>query len=135
MRQSLWKMQSKRRETMVRARFGMITLFLILVTVYSVEGIGAGRGNRGRIEVDRHYEELEKEFLERARATLDEQGYHNCGVTMTRVTGADGRREYTVLLHHKRFGQLGDQELSKLAGALSGMDVQDGIGTFVVAVW
>ncbi len=119
----------------MRTRFGIITLFLVLVIAFSLKGVAMSKENNGRAEANRYYAALEKEFLKQAKQTLEEQGYSNCGVTMTRVTNEDGSREYTVLLHHKKLEWLGQADRDSLTNMLAAKGFADGVCTFVVSVY
>lgn len=119
----------------MRTRFGIITLFLVLVIAFSLKGVAMSKENNGRAEANRYYAALEKEFLKQAKQTLEEQGYSNCGVTMTRVTKEDGSREYTVLLHHRKFEWLRQTEKDSLVDVLAAKGFTDGVCTFVVSIY
>ena len=118
----------------MRTRFGIITLFLVLVIAFSLKGVAMSKENNGRAEANRYYAALEKEFLKQAKQTLEEQGYSNCGVTMTRVTNEDGSREYTVLLHHRKFEWLRQADRDSLTDMLAAKGFTDGVCTFVVSI-
>lgn len=111
--------------------FGVITVVLILVIVFCVKGTVFSKENNERAKANRYYAALEDEYLEQTKEFLKEQGYINCGVTMTRVTQEDGSREYTVLLHHRKFQKLGTDQKEELVEALSDMEFDRGICRFI----
>lgn len=106
----------------MKRRFGVITVLLILVIVFCVKGTVFSKEKQELATENRCYAALEKEYREQAKELLEEQGYHNCGVTMTRVTLEDGSREYTVLLHHRKLQKLGAEEREELLGSLCTME-------------
>lgn len=110
--------------------FGVIIVLLVLVIVFCVKGTVFSMENNERAKANRYYAVLEDEYLEEARQLLEEQGYNNCGVTMTRITEADGRREYTVLLHHRKFENLSAEEKSEVISSLTDMEFDSGICKF-----
>lgn len=110
--------------------FGVITVLLVLVIVFCVKGIVFCKENNERAKANRYYAVLEDEYLEEARQLLEEHGYQNCGVTMTRITEADGNREYTVVLHHRKLQKLSAEEKSAVISFLSAMEFDGGICRF-----
>ncbi len=108
----------------------MITVVLILVIVFCVKGTVFSKENNERAQANHYYAVLEDGYLEQTRELLKEEGYINCGVTMTRVTQEDGSREYTVLLHHRKLQKLGTEQKEELVEALSAMEFDCGICRF-----
>ncbi len=94
-----------------------LLLGLIIVFGFSVTVI-AGNGGTAE-ELERFYEEQEKVYVQEIRTFLKEQGYQNCGVTLTRVTTEDGSRTYTVRMHHKYFDRLDEAGREELENALN----------------
>ena len=115
----------------MRRGFGVITVLLILVIAFCVKGTVFSKENHERAKENHYFAVLEDEYLEQAKGLLEEQGYHNCGVTMTRVTLEDGSREYTVLLHHRKLQKLGVEEREELLEALCTMEFSHGTCSFV----
>lgn len=111
--------------------FGVITVLLILVIVFCVKGTVFSKEKQERATENHYYAALEKEYREQAKELLEEQGYHNCGVTMTRVTMEDRSREYTVLLHHRKLQKLSEVERERLVDTLSDMEFDHEICSFV----
>lgn len=103
-------------------RFGLITVVLIMVLVFCVKGTVFSKEENERAQANRHYAVLEDEYLEHTKNVLEEKGYNNCGVTMTRVTMEDGSREYTVLLHHRRFRNLSISERDEVISSLAALE-------------
>lgn len=100
---------------MKTAKFVTITILLFFITTFSVTGTVMSQ-SRGRNMVDaKHYRALENDYIASVRQQLAGQGYKNAGVTMTKIIENDGRREYTVMLHHKRINALSEGEQRQLA--------------------
>lgn len=59
------------------------------------------------------YAAWEKTFVENTRNILDEQGYPYSGIMMNWVK-KDGRRTYTVAVHHRRISNLAKEEQEQL---------------------
>ncbi len=73
--------------------------------------------NVGQAEENERYAAWEQAFVERARTTLTGQGYPDSGITMTWVK-RDGKRTYTMAVHHRRIERLAKEEQEKLAEEL-----------------
>ncbi len=110
------------RVLMMRKGFGVTVVLLVLVIVFCVKGTFYSKENNERARENRYYAVLEEEYRQEARRLLEEQGYGGCGVTMTRITYADGSREYTVLLHHSRLQGLSAGERAELFRALEALE-------------
>lgn len=114
--------------------FVMITVLLILVTVFCTTGTVMGM-EKGKADVDeKYYRQAEKEYVKEVRSFLKEAGYENSGVTLTKLIYADGTREYTLSVHHKRIGKLSLSEQDALRqtiayladfGEITGVGVED----------
>ncbi len=75
-------------------------LVFIAVILWAVCGIKANAAEKA--ENDKAaYQQSEREFLSELRAGMEEYGYFNAGITMTKVMDTDGSREYTVRIHHR----------------------------------
>ncbi|MBR1931289.1 MAG: hypothetical protein IJ833_07460 [Lachnospiraceae bacterium] len=87
----------------------IVASLCIVVTVFSREALS-------RSEEEAYYQTLEKEMERQVREYLNEQGFQNSGVMLTRVMEADGSREYTLTVHHSRIENL-NQEAQDALGA------------------
>lgn len=114
--------------------FVMLTVLLILVTVFCTTGTVMGM-EKGKADVDeKYYRQAEKEYVKEVRSFLQEAGYENSGVTLTKLLCEDGTREYTLSVHHKRIGNLslsGQEVLRQMLtehgdfGKTAGVGVED----------
>lgn len=105
--------------------FGILTVVLVLVIFFCIKGTVMSKGNQERAQQNHYYAVLEQDYLEKARVLMLEEGFVDCGINLTRVTYEDGRREYTVRLHHRRFDRLPEEEMSRLKCMLSDAEFQD----------
>lgn len=110
--------------------FRALTVALILLIIVCMKGTVMSRENGGRVRRNQRYAALERAYLDRAERLLEEEGFPDCGVNMTWVAYEDGRREYTVLLYHRRFGRMSGEDKSALADRLSTMEFEDGACSF-----
>lgn len=110
--------------------FWILTVIFISAVVLCVKGTAMSMENRGRARENHYYAELERDYVDRTQQFLEEEGFHNCGVNMLRVTNQDGSREYRILLHHRRLASMSSEEKRKLENILAGMKFQDMVCSF-----
>lgn len=101
----------------MRNPFVIATAFFILVIAFCVRGTVMSKENTNQTMENAYYADWEHAFVESTRNTLAGQGYPDSGVTMTWVK-KDGRRTYTVAVHHKRIGRLAKEEQEQLVQIL-----------------
>ena len=82
----------------------MILIVLSIVTIFSAKGINQSRGKGAEDGSDASYRDAEEEYVKEIREILDEQGIKSAGVMLTSVTEEDGRKSYTLCVHHRIFG-------------------------------
>lgn len=115
----------------MKKRFVLITVLLILVTVFCTTGTVMGMEKDATRVDEKYYKQMEKEYVKQVRNYLQEEGYENSGVTLTKVLFEDGSREYTLNVHHKRIDKLPESERNALRDTLAEFaneKAQDGIG-------
>lgn len=98
--------------------FWAVTIILIMVTAFCCAGTVMCRTNFSERELESCYRERERQLVEAASEYLGERGYENSGVMLTRVVDADGRREYTLSVHHSRILHLSEVEREQLVEEL-----------------
>ena len=110
---------------MRRYRFYMISLGVVLF-LFSVATIRVNGQGEHNIAAEREfYEELEKTYVANMREMLGSKGYSNAGITMTKIYGTDGSREYTVQIHHKQIEKLSSPEQTVLQNELAQITLGD----------
>ena len=65
------------------------------------------------------YQLQETELKNEIRACMENLGYYNCGITMTKVMDENGKREYRVLLHHMDLDKADSERVNELYLMLS----------------
>lgn len=98
--------------------FGMITALLVFSAVFCVSGTMMSKEKRDCSQENAKYALLEDTFKESARRTLEAQGYHNSGLTVTWTRDGNGRRSYSVEVHHRRIQELEAGEQAQLTEIL-----------------
>jgi hypothetical protein len=85
-------MNMNRRNRNQNRGFAVITAVLILAILFFVRGTAFSKEQNERGEANRYYAVLEQEYISRTKDALEQEGYDNCGVTVTWVTAEDGGR-------------------------------------------
>ncbi len=106
-------------------RFYFVTIGLVIL-VFTMMTMSVNATESKRLQhIDEYYEQMEDAYVRELREELTDSGYRNAGITMTKVFFEDGKREYTVKLHHKRMERLDEQEKQELLMHLSGIEFAD----------
>lgn len=100
--------------------FGLITALLTLTIAFCVNGTVMSKERDGCTRENERYAALEGEFLTRTRQLLEEEGYHDCGVTITWTREGSDARRYLVEIHHRGIGCLDETERERLSESLRG---------------
>ncbi len=111
--------------------FVLFTIFLVLTMALLVSETVMSQ-TEGDITVDeQYYQILEQEYVKEIRAFLEQQGYRNSGVSLTRVV-EDGERDYEVVIHHKNLKKLSEKELTQLINQVEALAFEVAGCTFQV---
>ena len=102
--------------------FLALTVFLVLITAFCITGTVNGQRKLEGYEQDVLYRAQENCMVQEIRDYLEQEGYKNSGVMLTRVLEADGSREYTLTVHHGRIEALSIEDREKLQRELETFD-------------
>ncbi len=121
------------REGTKRVIMTISALVLIGITAFCISGTVHSREKVERREREQYYREIEAEYVKNIRFFLSEEGYSNSGVTMTKVIDEGENRSYTVMIHHRRIGNLQQEEQEQLQEELSRIkgEGMDGVITYI----
>ena len=90
--------------------FVMVTVLLVLILWLFISETVMSQAE-GNITVDEvAFVELEKDYVVAVRSYLQEKGYCNSGIALTRVVDESGERSYEMVLHHKNMYKLSVEE-------------------------
>ena len=104
---------------MSRYCFYMISI-IVMSVFFSIATLTVSGQGECDIAMEReYYEALEDAYTLRMRTLLSDKGYHNAGITMTKIYEADGSREYTVQIHHRKIDRLSEGERILLQNELN----------------
>ncbi len=101
--------------------FIFMAFLLVAVIIFGVTGTVKGQVNLQDMDKERWYRQEEARLLQEARGYLEDIGYHNSGVTLTRVVDGAGARAYTFTVHHSRIDRMAEKERENLRRELAGL--------------
>lgn len=121
------------REGTKRVMMTISALVLVGITAFCISGTVHSREKMEYREREKYYRELEAEYVKEIRFFLNEEGYSNSGVTMTKVIDEEENRSYTVAIHHRGIGNLQQEEQEQLQKELSQIKEEgmDGVITYI----
>ena len=85
--------------------FVIATVLLILIIAFCVSGTVMSKEKTNPMKDDERYTAWEETFVKHIKSTLAGQGYPDSGITVNWIK-RNGKRTYTVAVHHKRIGRL-----------------------------
>ena len=94
---------------------------LVLWSICSIRANASEKAENDQTEYQLQEAQLKREI----RAGLNEMGYYNAGITMTKVMDTDGSREYTVLVHHQYLDANNLEKVEAVYEVLGTLDVGD----------
>lgn len=90
--------------------FVLVTVLLVLILWLFISETVMSQ-TEGNIVVDEvAFLQLEDDYVGTVKNYLEEKGYRNSGVTLTRVVDESGERSYEMVLHHKNMYKLSSEE-------------------------
>lgn len=91
------------------AVFVLVTVLLVLILWLFISETVMSQ-TEGNITVDEEaFVELEDSYVGTVKTYLEEKGFRNSGVTLTRVVDESGKRSYEMVLHHKNMYKLSSE--------------------------
>ncbi len=114
------------------AGFAAVTVLLVLFTALFAGKTAMCRADPAVREREEAYLERERELAGAVRELLEEEGFADCGVMVTRTVDADGSRSYRVAVHHKRIDRLDDMGRERLAEEIGCLFFEDEAGSFSI---
>ena len=99
----------------------LFLLTLLIVIASCIIGTINVRANRKQAMTDASYTEFERRYRNDIREYLNGEGFKNAGITLTKVIDTDGKRTYTLEVHHKSFSKLDDDTKAEIINKLAEM--------------
>lgn len=113
-------------------RFAELAVIAILsiVMVIVLSTIIVRSAQNDDAAADRYYAGLEREYESAVRSYMNENGYINAGIMITRIVDREGGRTYTVKLHHTRLDRLDASERERIAAEVCELGFRDEVCDF-----
>ena len=121
---------NQRKYTMKIVTFLVLAL-LVLWSICSIKANATERAENDKTEYQLQEVQLKSEIQD----CLENIGYENCGITMTKVMDADGRREYTVLVHHQYLDTNNTEKVNTVYETLMALDVEEKNMTVIYTIF
>lgn len=110
--------------------FVAVTIILVLVAALFFTKTVMSRTDIDAAELEGYYRVKEEALVKDTREYLSAHGFQNSGVMLTRVVDAEGKRYYTVTVHHGEIDRMTKEERAELADKMSELDFADENCTF-----
>ena len=104
---------------------GLLTLVLIAGAFALFSMTVKGLDQRNSEALNEYFKTLEDEYVQSARAYLNEEGYVNSGVMLNHTTDENGMRTYTLSVHNCRFEYASEERKEEIIGALADLSFTD----------
>ena len=104
---------------MMQIAIGIVLTVLILWSICSVRANAAEKAENDTAEFQLQEIQLKSEI----RKCLEDMGYFNSGITMTKVMDDDSGREYSVLVHHSYLDAKNTEKVNAVYEILRTIDV------------
>ena len=94
------------------------------MTFVLATGIKAnGRSSRIPDITGDYYKQIESEYLSDVRDRLNDNGFSNAGLSLTKQVNEDGGLDYILSVHHRRIDRMDETQRAELAGMLTENDI------------
>lgn len=110
-----------RKKTVVTATVITAVMVLVLWSACGIKANAAERADNDRME----YQIQENTFLKEIRNCMEEEGYYNSGVTLTKIMDTDGSREYNVMVHHSDIDLEDEEKIASIYSLLCQVSFED----------
>lgn len=108
-----------KRKTNGNIGFVLVTICLVFVSAFCITGTVFCQTKPGAAELESYYRQQEKALVQETRDYLNQAGFQNSGVTLTRVADADGSLAYTMTIHHGKIDKMDEASRESLKKELS----------------
>ena len=104
---------------------GILTLLLIAAAFFLFSITVKGKPADDNSVWNEYYAPMESEYVSEVRAYLNDSGYVNSGVTLTRTTDEELSRVYTLSIHHRRLEGCSEERREEISEILKSMGFED----------
>lgn len=105
--------------------FWTAVILLLCVAGFLVKGTVVSQAKSRIQEENETYHEMEKDYIRKTREVLEEEGFENSGVNLTKVIDGEGNRTYTMVVHNSKINRLEAEEKEELETVLKSIEFAD----------
>ena len=109
-----------RRYNVVKIAGVLLIVAAILWCAFGIKANAAVKAENDRKE----YQLQEIQFKQEIRTCMEDMGYFNSGITVTKIMNENGSREYNVRVHHQYLDLENTDAVNEVYSALSHIQVQ-----------
>ena len=109
-----------RRYNVVKIAGVLLIVVAILWCAFGIKANAAVKAENDRKE----YQLQEIQFKQEIRTCMEDMGYFNSGITVTKIMNENGSREYNVRVHHQYSDLENTDAVNEVYSALSHIQVQ-----------
>lgn len=110
--------------------YAAAVILSVLVIFFCAKETVMSRNKLGNKDGKQYFAAMEKAYYADMAELLGEKGYPNSGITIRWVSEEEGRRDYTVMIHHRNIGRLDEEGKEELLRELAGTEFRDDGCTF-----
>lgn len=110
--------------------FGIAVIVSVLILSFCVTETVMSQSRADHKRERQYYSAMEKEYYRDMKELLAGKGYADSGITIRWVSGEEGERNYTVMIHHRKITQLNDMGKEELRQELMETEFKDAGCTF-----
>ncbi len=107
---------------MKRNIFVILTVMSVMIIWISMSGVVKSQSKEDTRATEQYFSTLEKQYVNETRGILNTLGYKNSGVMLNRTVSGEGKREYRVIIHHRKLESLNEAEKCLLIKHLQQME-------------
>lgn len=97
---------------------GLVSL-IVVVIAFSIFSINAHGMDNKKIHIVKNTE-AEKEFVDNVKITLNDMGFENAGISLTKEVNEKGGLDYTISIHHRRIDKMDEYQRDELSDIIIG---------------
>lgn len=109
---------------------GMAVVGIVIISLIIIFSAKVVSSAQAYTALENYYAELERDYKYAVRDYMNDNGYTNAGITVTRIVDAEGNREYTVKIHHDKLDRLDDEKRELVMDEVAELGFNDDICSF-----
>ena len=104
---------------MDKKTFIIFTIALIIVLSCGFSIRARGESKKLNDISNEYYKAIEQSYVDEVRTKLNDRGFANAGISLTKVVDESGAFEYTVSIHHRRIDRMDEYQREELSDIIT----------------